>query len=247
MGFLCGFLGAFLGAILGIACALLAVSFHSDGNDLAEGLAFMGLALIGIIIGAIAGIVLALQVRRYAAGHWEGRQVRRKTSLIIASSVIAVPVLMPAIFWEVARCHNPPPDQQLLNNFYRHRPNFVQLVRMKQADPNLTRVDYSWTEPSDPQTIHVSPARIMTYRRLLETAGLHRGFDAYHPKEVDFLYWCEGSAISSDTDKGYAYLTVPPKQVLTTLDDCQPDEENGVKAYYHIEGCWYLYYDYLPG
>jgi len=61
------------------------------------------------------------------------------------------------------------------------------------------------------------------------------------------LYWCEGSAISSDTDKGYAYLTVPPKQVLTTLDDCQPDEENGVKAYYHIEGCWYLYYDYLPG
>jgi hypothetical protein len=67
---------------------------------------------------------------------------------------------------------------------------------------------------------------------------------------VDFYYWDIGSAVSSDTDKGYAYLTMPPFNLLPSLDGSHPDErngDNGVKTYRHIRGNWYLFYEYIPG
>ncbi len=240
-------LGAVSWAIVGAAAALLFVAVHSDGNDLGDAFGFMGLAPVGLILGAILGVVLALILKQYATKNWSEEQAKRKNFLIVTGSVLAAPILTAALIWDAGRYGGPPPDQQLLADFARHRTDLEKVAQMKQADRGLLRVDYNWTEPDNPQKVGVPIQRVAKYRRLLESAGVHRGFEAYQPHEVDFLYWGRGSAISSDTDKGYAYLTVPPKQVLKTLDDCQPDEKNGVEAYRHIEGHWYLYYKYLPG
>ena len=247
MGFLCGFAGAFLGAIVGLAAVLLGVAVLSDGNDIGDAFAFVGLAPVGLIIGAILGIVAALKLRQYTRKTWGIKSVRRKTALILAASVLATPALVTVALWGAYQSRQPPSDQQLLRNFNRNRITFNELAQMTQADKELTRVDYDWTQPSDPRTVGVSAERIRKYRYLLNSINVHRGFQSDTSHNVEFMYYATGSAISSDTNKGYTYLTVPPKQTLNTLDDCQPDEKNGVEAYRHIEGHWYLYYEYLPG
>jgi hypothetical protein len=65
--------------------------------------------------------------------------------------------------------------------------------------------------------------------------------------DVEFDYWGKGSAISSDTDKGYAYLTKCPAHVLSSQDKCGPKGDEMVEAYRHIQGHWYLFDRYLPG
>jgi hypothetical protein len=59
-----------------------------------------------------------------------------------------------------------------------------------------------------------------------------------------------GSAISSDTIKGYAYRTRPPMEVLNSLDGFRPnpkDADDTIKVYRHIRGNWYLFFEYIPG
>ena len=68
--------------------------------------------------------------------------------------------------------------------------------------------------------------------------------------EVDFYYWIIGSAISSDTAKGYAYSKRPPAETLSSLDGYRPDPnkaDDTIKVYRHIRGNWYLFYEYIPG
>ena len=245
--FLSCLLGAVLWAVVGAAAAVLFVAFRSDGNDFGDAFAAIGLVPFGLVLGAIVGVVLTLKVRGYAADHWEGRQAKRKTSLIVTSFILAAPLFVTMMLWEQQQLRRPPSDRQLLSNFQRHQKEFDTLARMTQADKDLRRVDYNWTDPGDPQAVGVSATRIRVYRRLLDDVRCHRGFNSYQDHGTEFQYWGHGSAISDDEDKGYAYLTVPPKQVLNSLDDCQPDEANVVQAYCHITGCWYLYYDYLPG
>ena len=89
--------GAIVWAIVGAAAAVFFVAFRSDGNDFGDAFAAMGLVPFGLILGAIVGVVLALKVREYAADHWEGRQAKRKTSLIITSFILAAPLLVTMI------------------------------------------------------------------------------------------------------------------------------------------------------
>ena len=250
MGFFYGFTGALLGAIAGGAAVVLGISVQSDGNDIGDAFAFIGLAPIGLVVGAILGIIAALVLRRYVSKTRESLSARRKSNFIVAVSVFAVPAFVTAALWISFRVSQPPSDQELLRNFDHNRATFNELAQMTQADKHLIRVDveYDSTEPSNPETVGVSAERISKYRQLLKSVKLHRGFEANQShQEVDFLYYATGSAISSDNDKGYAYLTAPPTKTLSSLDDCGPDGENRVEAYRHIEGCWYLYYDYLPG
>jgi hypothetical protein len=247
MGFLSGLTGAILGAVVGIVATFFAVAASSDGNDIADGFGLMGLTPIGIVLGAILGIVLALKLRWYARGNWCIKAARRKVAFTIVGSVLAVPALVAGLLWGQQQLRKPPPDQQLLSNFDHHHAIFDQLARMTQVDKGLQSVGYNWTDPSNPQKIGVSPARVDIYRRLLDSVHCHRGFDTYELHGAAFWYWGHGSSISDDEDKGYAYLTAPPTETLLTLNECRPDEENEVKAYRHIEGCWYLYYDFIPG
>lgn len=247
MGFLCGFVGAFLGAVLGSVTALFLVALATGGDEFALALSFTIVVPIGLSFGAIFGLLAALRLRRYVQENQKDKTAKRKSMLIVVSSVLVVPVLVTAMLWEAWQLGQPPSDRQLLDNFKRHRATFNELAQMTQIDKSLARVDYNWTDPSDPQKIGVSPARIARYRSLLESVGLHRGFYTHGLADTEFIAYGQGSAMSSDTFKGYMYLATPPKLVLRSLDECQPDAKNGTEAYRHIEGHWYLYYEYLLG
>ncbi len=160
--------------------------------------------------------------------------------------VIGVPALVLGMFYALDHHDDPPSDQQMLANFHQHRTTFNQLVRMAQADKGLTRIGDDWTIPDDPLSVGATPSRIAQYRKLFGVAGTTSGFGA-DAESVEFYYWGHGSAISSDTDKGYIYAKKPPTPILPSLEGCHPNGENLTFAYRHIEGNWYLYYKYLPG
>ena len=248
MKFLYGFIGTVLGLIVGGVATFLIVTLFMDGNALGVGLMMLTIGPAGLILGAILGTVIALQVLRWIRKNGADRQTKRRNALVIGAFVLAVPVIAGAMLWSANHYGEMPSDHQLINNFHRNVTTFNELALMAEADKGLTRVDDNWTDPSDPQTIGISQARIARYRQLLNAVGTHRGFETGGKgQEVDFLYCTQGSATSSDTSKGYAYLPVPPKQTLRSLDHCSLNEKNGVKAYRHIQGCWYLFYEYLPG
>ena len=228
--------------------ALFLTTVMPGGNSLAGAFFFMYAAPVGLLIGVALGVVLVLRILRYLRERETTGPARSKKILLVLSLITGVLIVVVGMLWVVSNRDKPPSDRQLLANFERHETTFNQLIEMAKADKELTRVDEDWTQPENPQTIGVSPARISTYRQLFREAGVPRGFQerAY---EVDFYYWGIGSAISSDTFKGYAYLTMPPVNLLSTLDGCHPEHngDNGVTAYRHIRGNWYLFYEYVPG
>lgn len=252
MKLLYGFLGAILGAALGCMVALFGVQVtDTDGDIFGGAFALVTFGPVGFLLGAVLGSMLALLVLRSVEKNSEGQKAKRRNAVLVSSSVFAVPVLIAALFWGAARSlktHNqPPPDQQLLSNFQVHHAAFDKLVQMSRADKGSYDSEISSATSDTALPGGTQEKRIAEYRRWLDAAKIFNGFSSDGDQEVELCYWGFGSATSSDTDKGYTYLAVPPKQTLNSLDDCRPDEKNGVEAYRHIEGNWYLYYKYLPG
>ena len=247
MSFLVGLFGIITGGLVGVAIAFFSVSVTSDGNDLGDGFALLGAAPFGLILGALLGLVLAMWARRYWQMIDSDTSARHKKAWLIAAMILVPPALVTALLLGAQKRREPPSDQEMLTNFRQHESVFNQLVQMSQADKGLARVDDDWTQPDYPQSIGVSARRVADYRKLMRAANVPRGLQTAGGGEVDFYYWLTGSAISSDTDKGYAYLVIPPAPLLTDLDHCQPDEKRGVTAYRHVQGNWYLFYEFLPG
>lgn len=240
-----GIVGAILGALVGGAVVLLLMVLTAGGNDVAGGFFLMFAGPLGLPVGAIVGAVAALRALRTLRN---GERTRQQKAFLAAAGIVGPLALTVGLLWAGMMLSGPPSDQKMLRNFARHRSTFDTLAQMTQADKRLQRVDQGWTIPGNPATVGVSPARLATYHRLLTGAGVPRGFQTTDDgMETDFYYWLTGSAITSDTDKGYAYLTKPPPNLLDSLDQCRPDERHVVTAYRHITGNWYLFYEYLPG
>ena len=251
MRFLYGLIGALLGAIFGGSAAYCAVSAAMGGDGL--GVFFEGMIFgpIGLTLGGIFGLIIARRVLIFVETSREGKLARQRSTFTVIGCILAAPILSAAMIWNAQQYQYPPSDQQLLSNFKHNRRTFDILAQMTQADKGLMQVNQDWTQPSDPKTVGISAERIARYRQLLNQAEAHHGMHADGLQGADFLCWAQGGATTHDTDKGYAYLIVPPKHVLNSLDQyknqLQSEEIHQVEAYRHIEGCWYLYYDYLPG
>lgn len=165
--------------------------------------------------------------------------------VFILSGLLAASVAGPRILLQ--KHATPPSDRDLIANFQHHRAAFSELITMARADKGLTSVGDGWTNPNDLLAGGVLQSHVDQYRRLFKVAGLQSCSMGDH-QDVDLGVWGIGSALDSDTLKGYAYLAKPPANVLNILDDCQPDDRrSGFEAYRHIEGNWYLYYNYIPG
>lgn len=243
---LIGFGGALVGIVLGLTLAFLVVAEVSGGELLGEAFAFMAAAPIGMMLGVVFGTAMAFRISRYLRRDDLGVAARRKKTSLVVALVAGLPALVVGAFQVGMHRDDPPSDQQMLANFRRHQATFNQLVQMTQADKGLTRVGDNWTTPDDPLSIGVTPSRINQYRKLFSVVGTKIGLGA-DTGSVEFYYYGYGSAISSDTDKGYIYTKEAPTPLLPTLDGCHPSGENLTFAYRHIEGNWYLYYKYLPG
>lgn len=248
MRFVYGLVGAVIGIIVGGAGTILLLSAIFQSDTLGFAFAVIYLGCIGLVVGVIAGILVS-QLLWHRSRHEPADGQIRSHSGIVLIGWVAVPLLASwGMLWGSSLFGQPPSDSVLLENFARHRPEFDQLAWMVEKDQGLRRVDYNWTDPSDPKKAGVSDKRIAKYRQLLAKVGVPRGFETTDGQtEVDFLYWLTGSAISSDTDKGYAYLTKPPAVTRDSLDGYRRDDDKPSEAYRHITGNWYLFYEYEPG
>ena len=247
-----GLVGAVLGSIFGVVIGLLVAIVTTHNDPL--GILFIGIGtmLAGVLFGSIGGAIAGLRLFYRSGDPTERGRTRTKRVVLLSTAVISsAAILIVLLVWIIRIGMTPPSDQRLMSNFDKHEATFSKLIEMLKTERDLIRVDQDWTEPKDPKTIGVSPARITTYRELLREARVPRGLHSEPFRyEVDFFYWTIGSAISSVTTKGYAYRTRPPIEVLNTLDGFRPDPkdaDDAVKVYRHIRGNWYLFYEYVLG
>jgi hypothetical protein len=132
----------------------------------------------------------------------------------------------------------------LIENFQAHKAELDQLLQMFLTDEPLVRVDFDWTDPKDPQIIGVTQERLDVYRRLFRKVGLSRGIRGQGGKKrILFIYSTRGLGIAG-SGKGYAYLKEPPELVVDNLDNYKSKDGKSFTAYKHVEGNWYLYFDY---
>ena len=135
-------------------------------------------------------------------------------------------------------------DEQMISNFQEHRSEFEQLLEMIRSDKGLLRVDDTWTLPEDPQTIGVSRDRINEYRNMFYRVGVPRGFSAPESREsIELIATTKGLSVTGSA-KGYAWLASRPVVVVDDLDTYWSKDGKSFRAFRHIEGNWYLWFDY---
>jgi hypothetical protein len=245
---LSGIVGALVGAAFSLFAAMAALSVLSDGNTLGVAFALLALAPIVLHLGAVAGGIAAVRVTASLLAESTSDVERQQKRRTLYRVFIGVPAAFAAVHWTMRESLEPASDASMLKHFDRHARLFDALVAMSRQDERLVRVDENWTSPDDPRSIGVSDERLATYRRLLREAGTPRGFQlSTDPAGIDFLFWLQGSAISDDHTKGFAYRPEPPTGVVATLDGVRGAPRERWTAYRHIRENWYLFYEFIPG
>lgn len=244
MGFLYGFVGAVLGSFLSLASLIFAVTVSEEGRlpDAAFVASFY--LPFGLIIGLVLGVTSGIFAWRFIMVS-RSKQARRK----IGGAVLAVCILISTLLGSAYRETLAPSDGQLIGNFRRHRAAFDAIIQMSQADKGNVSVSRRTSTSDDVQEDGISPARAEQYCRLLnkvKVRDLAAGTDKTKGYSVKFYCWSQGSSQTEDYGKGYAYLAIPPNPLVGSLDNYHLDANDEDDAYRHIEGHWYLYYEYLP-
>ena len=137
-----------------------------------------------------------------------------------------------------------PTDQKLLAEFQSHKAQFEQLLAMFQADKKLERVAYSFTRPDNPVEIGITRERIQQYRDLFDNLKLTAGIEGLEPKDMVMFHRSTYGLSVSGSSKGFAYFLKPPQLLVDSLDGYRSKDGRSFTAFRHIEGNWYLYYDY---
>lgn len=145
-----------------------------------------------------------------------------------------------------AGCSSPnhPSDAALVENFRSHRSGFEQLLGMFVADRGLGRVAYDFTRPENAETVGVNGDRLRAYRELFDELGLSAGIEGYGEKDLVLFHASTYGLAVSGSSKGYAYLKERPALVVDDLDKYRSPDGRSFTAYRHVEGDWYLYFDY---
>ena len=126
---------------------------------------------------------------------------------------------------------------------------FLEDKSLGRVGSNFTRTANFFEKCESPNTwngkeIEVSNERLKEYKKLFATIGLSAGIEGYCEKKmITFYASTQGLSISGST-KGYAYLVTPPKTLVDNLDNYWSSDNRSFTAFRHIEGNWYLYFDY---
>jgi hypothetical protein len=242
-----GIVGALVGGGLGLVGAFALVELVSGGNTLAEGFTLLVVAPIGALTGIVVGALVAIRVVLRLRETPTSVVGRRDQTRLIVGLLLGIPAAFAVAILIAREAVKPPSDAAMLRHFERQQTTFDELVKMASTDKGLVRVDEGWTMPADPQSVRVSRDRLAAYRKLLRDAGTPRGFKVSQDDAgYDFYFWLRGSAISDDVQKGFAYRTTPPPDVVQTLDDIRAHTREYMVAYRHIRGNWYLIYEFVP-
>lgn len=149
---------------------------------------------------------------------------------------------------------NQPSDEALLSNFHKNKAKFEQLVGMIQEDEGLDSVDPGSTWPLNPADVGITQERLDAYRSLFVELDIPGGFSSYYgPTKIRFFASMSGLTYTERRFKGYAYweekpdLVVENDLVRENLEDYRPPTGGSFMVFQHIEGPWYLYYEYFAG
>jgi hypothetical protein len=239
--------GAVIGAAFGLLVSVAFIRLLSGGNLFGEAFLLLTCAPVGLLLGAFAGAIVARRTARRFGEKSISDTGRSKKCRLILGLVFGVPTAFVAVAWIAQEAVEPPSDEAMLRHFYRHESEFDTLVKMAGRDKGLVRVDENWTMPADTKGVGVSFERLARYRQLLRDAGTPRGFSVSDDHDgFYFFFWLRGSAITADTDKGFAYRTTPPPHTVESLDSIRTDSTNALIAYRHIRGSWYLFFEFRP-
>lgn len=237
MSFLFGLAGCFLGGLFGYACAMLLVSWLTDGDT--WGLAIFSMLFV-VPLGAIgvgSGIWGALKILDRIRLAGEPR--RRRSWIQIAAALVYLPF---GLYSYASNCESrqwlPPSDEEMIANFREHRSDFDRMVSMFLADKGAGRMNDEHGSSGE---------QFQRYRDLLSRTNVRHGLERHDDGTILASVWAIGSAVSDDKSKGFAYLLKPPKASRASLDNYDPAQRLPETVYRHIDGPWYLYYDYLPG
>ena len=133
-------------------------------------------------------------------------------------------------------------DEIMITRFHDHRTEFEQLKTMAIADDPMRRVDDDWSDPAN-----LPADRVAEYRRLFKIAGTPRGISKYQGNEqIKFTASSQGW-VASGSSKGYIYRRGrrPPGDFVDSLNDQNRFRELDKYFLRHIEGDWYLYFQWL--
>ena len=132
----------------------------------------------------------------------------------------------------------------MLKGFQSHKAQFNQLLQMFLEDKKLGRVAYDFTRPANPSEIGISNQRIQEYRKLFDELNLTAGIEGYEEKDLVWFHSSTQGLSISGSSKGFAYVLKPPPLIVDTLDGYRSKDGKSFTAFRHIEGNWYLYYDF---
>ena len=132
----------------------------------------------------------------------------------------------------------PPSDAKLIDDFQRHRPQYNELLRMFQEDKGLDRTgDLAGTMPQDTAAVGVDAARLQRYRDLMDQLGV-KSPERYFGSVL--FITSSGGIVPSGYTEGYVYAKKPPSPLVS--DTSEPHDEG--EYYRHIDGDWYLVYEW---
>lgn len=133
-------------------------------------------------------------------------------------------------------------DRALIDNFYRNRGDFNQLVEMMVHDKGLMSVTSERTLPEDLKGLGVSQKRVEDYRFLLGKLGVDEGVSISNDRQnIEFTSSSIGFS-THNSQKGYVYAFAKQEgQLVDSLDEMT---EKGVgTGLRRIEGGWYLFFE----
>lgn len=149
-----------------------------------------------------------------------------------------------------------PKDIELMARFNEDRVKFDELIQMFKEDRSLGRVDKdfersaSFFEKCDGEgawnssRILVDRTRIDDYRKRLAELKIAAGIEGYCEKDHIILIASTQGLSVTGSSKGYAFLKDPPAILVEDLDNYWSADRRSFTAYRHIDGNWYLYFDY---
>jgi len=132
------------------------------------------------------------------------------------------------------------PDSTLIANFQTHRQDLERLVEMaRQEQPRQAGggvvIDMGWTDVKD-----LSQARWGNYKRLFRKVGAKHGIRGSNDR-WEIIMSARGMVTAGST-KGFLYSPSPPTPLIPSLDDPPRAPEGAL--YRHLDGPWYLYYEW---
>lgn len=142
-----------------------------------------------------------------------------------------------------------PSDEALEKTFQTHEAEFDKLIGMVKENPKVVRIahDFTWLDtntawPRPESELGFSKERWNEYRHLFRELKLKGGIN--RPEHIDGVTFLMASTIGNvggGSEKGYAYLTNVPSQLVESLD-AVPTLKEYMPVYRKLKGNWYIYY-----